>query len=424
MQIETSPLYDYKSNEPSVATFELDSMNPSSVALKSIQQCLLAHQELFNCKDKAKIVTLTREATVMAQESFTLLANARNEFLTENVENVKRNIDTETEEERQARDAVIKTGSMEDALEKRCREQNEELQDALKNDPDGEIATRHKEFCNLMSFGPQRQRGPLPSWTSKIPTMSESIAIFEEIKMEKLNKKKSGEVSPTNANTAPPLLSTNETDTTPTKLQTMSPTNANTDMSKETSKETPSVFSMLSAEHKDEYGKILAHPYTAPPLNSTNETATTTTKLQTVSPTNVNTAPPLLSTNETNTTPTKLFAKVVRTSTSPLSFSHLTSKHYDDIMPSPLVRLQLFRENLKTMIQSNSPPTSPFNTNTNTVITREDTDTLDDSMFGERHQESNSASFTRLQDLNYRVSSIKNELSRIVSGQAYAPLSL
>ena len=337
MQIETSPLYDYKSNEPSVATFELDSMNPSSVALKSIQQCLLAHQELFNCKDKAKIVTLTNEATVMAHESFTLLANARNEFLTENVENVKNKMDTETEEERQARDAVIKTGSMEDALEKRCREQNEELQDALKNDPDGEIATRHKEFCNLMSFGCQRQRGPLPSWTSKIPTMSESIAIFEEIKMEKLNKKKSGEVSPTNANTAPPLLSTNETNTTPTK---------------------------------------------------------------------------------------KLFAKVVRTSTSPLSFSHLTSKQYDDIMPSPLVRLQLFRENLKTMIQSNSPPTSPFNTNTNTVITREDTDSLDDSMFGERHQESNSASFTRLQDLNYRVSSIKNELSRIVSGQAYAPLSL
>ena len=384
MQIETSPLYDYKSNEPSVATFELDSMNPSSAALKSIQQCLRVHQELFNCKDNAKIVTLTMEATVMAQESFTLLANARNEFLTENVENVKNKMDTETEEERQARDAVIKTGSMEDALEKRCREQNEELQDALKNDPDGEIATRHKEFCNLMSFGPQRQRGPLPSWTSKIPTMSESIAIFEEIKMEKLNKKKSGEVSPTNANTAPPVLSTNETDTTPTKLQTMSPTNANT----------------------------------APPLLSTNETKTTPT-------TNAITAPPLLSTNETNTTPTKkLFAKVVRTSTSPLSFSHLTSKQYDDIMPSPLVRLQLFRENLKTMIQSNSPPTSPFNTNTNTVITREDTDSLDDSMFGERHQESNSASFTRLQDLNYRVSSIKNELSRIVSGQAYAPLSL
>ena len=320
-----------------------------------------SYQELFNCKDTTKIVTLAKEATVMAQETFTLLANARNDFLTENVENVKNKMDTETEEERQARDAVIKTGSMEDALEKRCREQNEELQDALKNDPDGEIATRHKEFCNLMSFGRQRQRGPLPSWTSKIPTMSESFAIFEEIKMEKLNKKKSGEVSPTNANTAPPVLSTNETDTTPTKLQTMSPTNANTDMSKETSKETPSVFSMLSAEHKDEYGKILAHPYTAPPL---------------------------LSTNETNTTPTKkLFAKVVRTSTSPLSFSHLTSKQYDDIMPSPLVRLQLFRENLKTMIQSNSPPTSPFNTNTNTVITREDTDSLDDSMFGERHQE-------------------------------------
>ena len=343
MQIETSPLYDFKTNEPSVATFELDSMNPSSLALKSIQQCLLAHQELFNCKDKAKIVTLTREATAMAQESFTLLANARNEFLTENVENVKRNVDTETEE-RQARDAVIKTASMEDAFEKKVKKHNEELQDALKNDPDGEIATLPK---------------------TKIPTMFESNAIFAEIEMEKLNKKKSGEVSPTNVNTAPPLLSTNETNTTPTKLPTMSPTN-------------------------------------------------------------VNTSPPLLSTNETNTKPTKLFAKVVRSQspTSPLSFSHLTSKQYDDIMPSPLVRLQLFRENLKTMIQSNSPPTSPFNTNTNTVITREGTDSLDDSMFGERHQESNSASFTRLQDLNYRVSSIKNELSRIVSGQAYAPLSL
>ena len=259
MQIETSPLYDYKSNEPSVATFELDSMNPSSLALKSIQQCLLAHQELFNCKDKAKIVTLTREATAMAQESFTLLANARNEFLTENVENVKNKMDTETEEERQARDAVIKTGSMEDALEKRCREQNEELQDALKNDPDGEIATRHKEFCNLMSFGPQRQRGPLPSWTSKIPTMSESIAIFEEIKMEKLNKKKSGEVSPTNVNTAPPVVSTNATNNTPTK-----------------------VIQQIRRQLD----------YKAPPVLSTNETNTTPTKLQTMSPTNANTAPP------------------------------------------------------------------------------------------------------------------------------------
>ena len=106
-------------------------------------------------------------------------------------------------------------------------------------------------------------------------------------------------------------------------------------------------------------------------------------------------------------------------------------------MPTPLVRLRMFRQNLKDMINGGSPtdgsstPASPPSSSdvssnssphyspsfTNSSAPLSSHRRLDESLFNETHQEENLHSFSRLKHLNTRVSSIKEELSRIVNSQ-------
>ena len=123
-----------------------------------------------------------------------------------------------------------------------------------------------------------------------------------------------------------------------------------------------------------------------------------------------------------NVSSPKLVARVVRTRTSspPQSYSQISNTQYDNVMPSPLVRLQLFRQNLQSMIHHSSSAGS-----SSAVAVASDAESQfvaphSSSMFNAMHQAENEESFSRLQILNDRVSSIKNELSRIVSGHAFA----
>jgi hypothetical protein len=169
-------------------------------------------------------------------------------------------------------------------------------------------------------------------------------------------------------------------------------------------------------------------------------------------PTSANTPPFSPSSPVTRSpSPVKVVATVktsVPLATQPLPTSHYTTSN---TMPSPLARLSAFRQNLQDMIAgkrvgttpamppsplsanalaSSSPSSSlPFlpspssfsssssssssSPNTNALMT------LNTSMFGETHREENAHSFERLQNLNSRVTSIKNKLAEIANGHAY-----
>ena len=123
---------------------------------------------------------------------------------------------------------------------------------------------------------------------------------------------------------------------------------------------------------------------------------------------------------------------------SPTTYSNPATRiKYDTTMPSPLARLAIFRQNLKDMINGKQvgttpvmPPASPsilFSSPNMNLSSRMTSNDLNESMFGETHEIENKESFSRLQNLNHRVASIQEELTRIVSGQSksdaksYAP---
>lgn len=139
-------------------------------------------------------------------------------------------------------------------------------------------------------------------------------------------------------------------------------------------------------------------------------------------------------------------------SNQPRAFGRTISNALDDdssTMPSPLVRLRMFRQNLKDMINGSTDGSTDDSTNGSTgrvpaATPRLNSDvssttttsyspsmfarssplsSLDESMFNETHQEENLQSFSRLKHLNTRVSSIKEELSRIVNSQVFGPSS-
>jgi hypothetical protein len=119
----------------------------------------------------------------------------------------------------------------------------------------------------------------------------------------------------------------------------------------------------------------------------------------------------------------------------------MSNAHEDSrTMPTPLVRLRMFRQNLKDMINgsggsptdgSSTPPALPPSSSdvssnssphyspsfTKSSAPLSSHQRLDESLFNETHQEENLHSFSRLKHLNTRVSSIKEELSRIVNSQ-------
>jgi hypothetical protein len=130
--------------------------------------------------------------------------------------------------------------------------------------------------------------------------------------------------------------------------------------------------------------------------------------------------------------------KIVAIKKSPTTYSNPATRiKYDTTMPSPLARLTIFRQNLKDMINGKQvgttpvmPPASPsilFSSPNMNLSSRMTSNDLNESMFGETHEIENKESFSRLQNLNHRVASIQEELTRIVSGQSksdaksYAP---